>query len=68
MQKQKIIKFQKKRLLNRPNWSHISAVKNDFIFEIKSELILQPGPAAVTDGVGQIVSIIEKWHEQQGYN
>jgi iron complex transport system substrate-binding protein len=37
-------------------------VKNDFVFEIKSEIILQPGPASVTEGVEQIAEIIEKWH------
>lgn len=55
-------KFKKERLVNRENWDKINAVRNDFIFEIKSEIILQPGPAAVTEGVQQIVSIIEKWH------
>ncbi len=58
-------KFKKERLVSRRDWHLIPAVKNDFVFEIKSELILQPGPAAVTDGVGQIASIIEKWHTQE---
>ncbi|MEO1261475.1 MAG: cobalamin-binding protein [Bacteroidota bacterium] len=61
-------KFKKEQLVNRKNWNKINAVKNDFVFEIKSELILQPGPAAVTDGIKQIVSIIKKWHEEQGPN
>ncbi len=54
-------KFKKERMLNRENWDQINAVKNNFVFEIKSELILQPGPAAVTDGMHQIIGIIEKW-------
>jgi len=55
-------KFKKERLIARENWDSITAVKHDDIFEIKSEYILQPGPAAVTAGVQQIAAIIEQWH------
>lgn len=55
-------KFKKERLVQRENWDRINAVENDFVFEIKSEIILQPGPAAVTEGVQQIADIIGKWH------
>jgi iron complex transport system substrate-binding protein len=48
--------------LQRKNWQTINAVKNNFIFEIKSSIILQPGPAALTEGLQQLVDIIEKWH------
>ncbi|MEO0338641.1 MAG: cobalamin-binding protein [Bacteroidota bacterium] len=58
-------KFKKDQLASRENWDKINALKNNFVFEIKSELILQPGPAAVTEGVQQMASIIEKWHEAQ---
>ncbi|MEM6378397.1 MAG: cobalamin-binding protein [Bacteroidota bacterium] len=58
-------KFKKSAMLKRENWHQIKAVKNDHIFEIKSELILQPGPAAVTDGVKQIIGFIEQWHGAQ---
>jgi len=58
-------KFKKEQLVNRKNWNIINAVKNDYVFEIKSEIILQPGPAAVSEGVKQIASIIEKWHSFQ---
>jgi iron complex transport system substrate-binding protein len=54
--------FKKEKLLARENWSNINAVKRDFIFEIKSSIILQPGPAAVSDGIKEIAKIIEKWH------
>lgn len=57
-------KFKKERLVSRKNWNKITAVKDDFIFEIKSETILQPGPAALTDGIQQIVTIIGKWHKK----
>ena len=55
-------KFKKEQLINRPGWNHIEAVKKDLIFDIKSEIILQPGPAAITDGVKQITNIIQHWH------
>jgi len=58
-------KFKKERLIQRENWHKINAVKNDFIFEIKSEVILQPGPASVTEGISQINTIIKKWHQYQ---
>ena len=54
--------FKKEKLVTRENWGSINAVKNDFIFEIKSPIILQPGPAAVTDGIRAIATIVEKWH------
>jgi iron complex transport system substrate-binding protein len=55
-------KFKKEQLISRKNWCNINAVNNDFIFEIKSSIILQPGPAAVTDGIKELARIINKWH------
>jgi iron complex transport system substrate-binding protein len=49
------------RIRNRPGWSGIPAVRNDRIVEIKSPLILQPGPAALTDGLDAIVKAL--WPE-----
>lgn len=42
------------RIAARPGWQAIPAVRNGHIYEVKSALILQPGPAALTDGVRQI--------------
>jgi iron complex transport system substrate-binding protein len=42
----------------RPGWSDVPAVRNGHIYEIKSSLILQPGPAALTDGIRQLQQII----------
>jgi iron complex transport system substrate-binding protein len=56
-------KFKKEKLVSRTNWNQINAVKNDFVFDLKSEIILQPGPAAVTEGIAEIASIIAKWKE-----
>ncbi|MGB6690420.1 MAG: cobalamin-binding protein [Terracidiphilus sp.] len=51
-------KVNKQTIRSRPGWSSISAVRNEHIYEIKSAYILQPGPAALTDGVRQIHSIL----------
>jgi iron complex transport system substrate-binding protein len=47
----------------RPGWDRIPAVKNNRIVEIKSPLILQPGPAALTDGLDAIVAAL--WGDEQ---
>ncbi len=47
-------KMKKSAIQNRPGWDRVAAVRDDRIFEIKSTLILQPGPAALTDGVAQM--------------
>jgi iron complex transport system substrate-binding protein len=58
-------KFKKEKLVTRSNWNKINAVKNDLVFEIKSAIILQPGPAAVTEGIKGIADIIDAWHSSQ---
>ena len=47
----------------RPGWSHIPAVAQGRIYEIKSPLILQPGPAALTDGLDAIEAAL--WPEKE---
>lgn len=42
----------------RPGWSELPAVRDGHVFEIKSAYILQPGPAALTEGVRQIHAIL----------
>ncbi|HZI80691.1 MAG TPA: cobalamin-binding protein [Vicinamibacterales bacterium] len=42
------------RIRSRPGWDHVPAVQRRQIYEIKSPLILQPGPAALTDGLRQL--------------
>lgn len=46
------------RIRSRPGWSDIPAVRNNRIVEIKSPIILQPGPAALTDGLDAIVQAL----------
>jgi iron complex transport system substrate-binding protein len=43
----------------RPRWHEIPAVRENQLFEIKSADILQPGPAALTDGVKQMHQILK---------
>jgi iron complex transport system substrate-binding protein len=50
------------KIRRRSGWSEIPAVRNNRIVEIKSPLILQPGPAALTDGLDAIVAAL--WQTQ----
>ena len=54
-------KFQPERVKARPGFSAIPAVRDNALHEIKSAIILQPGPAALTDGLDAIKTIIAKW-------
>jgi iron complex transport system substrate-binding protein len=54
-------RFRPAHVLARPGWGEVNAVKNGQLFEIKSSEILQPGPAALTDGVEQLHQIIMAW-------
>jgi iron complex transport system substrate-binding protein len=47
-------KVNKSRITSRPGWTVVPAVRQGRIYEIKSTYILQPGPAALTEGVRQI--------------
>jgi len=51
-------KFRPERVAARPGWQEIAAVKENQLFEVKSADILQPGAAALTDGVGRIHAIL----------
>jgi iron complex transport system substrate-binding protein len=54
-------KFQPQQVAARAGWAEIPAIRGGFVREIKSALILQPGPAALTDGVRAIQTVIEEW-------
>ena len=56
-------KFRPERVRARPGFADVPAVLDDTIYEIKSPLILQPGPAALTDGLAALQQIIERWAE-----
>jgi iron complex transport system substrate-binding protein len=46
--------MKKRTIVERPRWEHVTAVRHDQIYEIKSTYILQPGPASLTDGVAKL--------------
>ncbi|MGA7774082.1 MAG: cobalamin-binding protein [Pseudolabrys sp.] len=54
-------KFVPAKVTARPGFSDIPAVGGGWLREIKSTLILQPGPAALTDGLDQLAGIISDW-------
>jgi len=54
-------KFRPETVAARDGWADVPAVRNVQLFEIKSPDILQPGPAALTDGVGQIHKLVLAW-------
>jgi iron complex transport system substrate-binding protein len=58
-------KFQPAAVAARPGWEAIPAVRAGYLREIKSSLILQPGPAALTDGVHAIQAVIAEWVGQR---
>lgn len=51
-------KFRPEQVKARPGWEDVSAVRAGRVYEIKSPLILQPGPAALTDGLDALRAII----------
>jgi iron complex transport system substrate-binding protein len=53
-------KFRPEVVRSRPGWENVAAVRHDRIAEVKSTLILQPGPAALTDGVRALSRIIRE--------
>jgi iron complex transport system substrate-binding protein len=54
-------RFRPEKVAARTGWETIPAVRDGRLFEIKSPIILQPGPAALTDGVREIAKHISKW-------
>src|SRR5476651_99775 len=58
-------KFVPSKVAGRPGFAGIPAVANGWLREVKSTLILQPGPAALTDGLDQLAGIIAGWAENR---
>jgi len=54
-------KFRPEAVAAREGWGAVNAVRHQQLFEIKSPDILQPGPAALTDGVAKMHQIILQW-------
>jgi iron complex transport system substrate-binding protein len=59
-------KFRPEVVRARPGWERVAAVRSGRLHEIKSTIILQPGPAALTDGLAALQQIIrESAHDHQ---
>jgi iron complex transport system substrate-binding protein len=54
-------KFRPDSVAARAGWSEVPAVRAGHLYEIKSSIILQPGPAALTDGLAAIHSVLARW-------
>ena len=57
-------KFRPALVAARDGWGAVPAVQNGEIHEVKSAIILQPGPAALTDGLAELRRIISKWQSR----
>jgi iron complex transport system substrate-binding protein len=58
-------KFVPAKVAARPGFERVPAVATGWLREIKSTLILQPGPAALTDGLDALAGIIAEWTEKR---
>ncbi len=58
-------KFRPERVAKRDRWEAIPAVRDGELHEVKSPLILQPGPAALTDGLDALHAIISRWASRE---
>jgi iron complex transport system substrate-binding protein len=58
-------KFVPKRVAGRPGFGAVPAVATGWLREVKSTIILQPGPAALTDGVDALAAIFDGWASAQ---
>lgn len=56
-------KFRADKVAARPGWERVEAVKQGRLYEIKSANILQPGPAALTDGLEQLHEIMMDFYQ-----
>ncbi|MBD8872407.1 ABC transporter substrate-binding protein [Rhodanobacter sp. DHB23] len=59
-------RFRPEKVAARPGWDAIPAVRDGELHEIKSPIILQPGPAALFDGLDAIHRVIVAWAGRQG--
>jgi iron complex transport system substrate-binding protein len=56
-------KFRPEHVAARAGWSEAPAVKGGHLYEVKSSIILQPGPAALTDGLAELHARIRAWND-----
>ena len=58
-------KFNPRAVAARAGWMEVPAVRDGELHEVKSSIILQPGPAALTDGVRELHRVIAAWAEKK---
>jgi iron complex transport system substrate-binding protein len=61
-------KFVPRKVVDRPGFASVPAVQANELHEIKSPIILQPGPAALTEGVSALAKIIGDWSTKREVN
>ncbi|MFK7847204.1 MAG: cobalamin-binding protein, partial [Rhodothermales bacterium] len=52
-------KLDKQSVLDRPGWNGINAIQHNRVYEMDPAIILQPGPACLTDGLDRLIEILE---------
>jgi iron complex transport system substrate-binding protein len=57
-------RFRPEHVVSRSGWDAVPAVRDGELYEIKSPLILQPGPAALTDGLAALSAVVGRWAER----
>ncbi len=57
-------RFVPAKVAARPGFAEVPAVATGWLREVKSALILQPGPAALTDGLDALSAIVAEWAEK----
>ena len=60
-------KFRPQQLAARTGFADVPAVRDAELHEVKSPLILQPGPAALTDGLDALHAIIRGWCDRHAF-
>jgi len=58
-------KFRPENVVARPGWEGITAVRDGELHEVRSPVILQPAPAALTDGLDALHAVIARWARRQ---
>ncbi|WP_369930583.1 cobalamin-binding protein [Xanthomonas sp. NCPPB 2632] len=59
-------RFRPEQVAARAGWEGVPAIRDGELYEVKSPLILQPGPAALTDGLAALRRIIHGWSARHG--
>jgi len=59
-------RFRPHKVAAREGWADVPAVRDGELHEVKSPIILQPGPAALFDGLDALHAIVRRWNEKKG--